>query len=65
MPMMSPRGAKALIIGLGLVALAGFLAWRFVRPLNIFVVSEAFERSVPTDAIPLGAPPRLGAIATT
>jgi hypothetical protein len=52
MSMMSPRGAKALIIGLGLVALAGVLAWRFVRPLNIFVVSEAFERPVPTDAIP-------------
>ena len=32
-----------------LVALAVFLGWRFVRPINIFVVSEAFERPIPTD----------------
>ncbi|NJN39884.1 MAG: hypothetical protein HC807_02095 [Gammaproteobacteria bacterium] len=48
----SRRRAARLSIGLGLVVLALFLAWRFVRPLNIFVVSEAFERPVATDSIP-------------
>lgn len=32
---------KTLILGVALLALAAFLTWRFVRPLNIFVVSEA------------------------
>lgn len=36
--------------------LAVFLAWRFVRPMNIFVVSEAFERPVDSS----GASPTLG-----
>ena len=27
---------------------AVFLAWRFVRPMNIFVVSKAFERPIST-----------------
>ncbi|MFO1363516.1 MAG: multiheme c-type cytochrome [Burkholderiales bacterium] len=31
-----------------LVALAAFLGWRFLRPMNIFVVSAAFERPVDT-----------------
>jgi len=34
-----------------LAALTVFLAWRFVRPMNIFVVSEAFERPVDTSGI--------------
>jgi len=42
-----------LAIGLTLALLALFLAWRFVRPLNIFVVSEAFERPVATETIPV------------
>ena len=29
-----------------------FLAWRFLRPMNIFVVSDAFERPVSTVDIP-------------
>jgi cytochrome c553 len=32
--------------------LAVFLAWRFIRPLNIFVVTEAFERPEDTSEIP-------------
>lgn len=40
-------------IALGLVgAFAGFLAWRSFRPMNIFVVSPAFERPVDTAAAP-------------
>ncbi len=40
----------ALIAGAGLAALVAFLAWRLVRPLNIFVVSGAFERPMDTAA---------------
>jgi len=38
-------------------ALAGLLAWRMLRPLNIFTVSPAFERPLDTRATPavLGA----------
>lgn len=36
------------------LALAVFLAWRFLRPMNIFVVSEAFERPIVTTRIPNG-----------
>lgn len=43
---------KTLIIGVTFIALMAFLAWRMVRPLNIFVVSEAFERPVDTTAAP-------------
>jgi hypothetical protein len=32
--------------------LAVFLAWRLIRPLNIFVVTEAFERPEDTSVIP-------------
>jgi len=40
------------------VLLAVFLGWRMLRPMNIFSVSEAFERPVDTTA----APPSLGAL---
>jgi len=47
---------RALI--LGIVIFAVFLGWRLVRPMNIFVVSEHFERpidtsntSMPTEAL--------------
>lgn len=43
---------KAIVIGIGVLALAAFLGWRFVRPLNIFVVSKSFERPVDTQKIP-------------
>ena len=35
-----------------LLALLVFLGWRFVRPLNIFIVTEAFERPVDTEVLP-------------
>lgn len=41
------RGARMATILIA-VAAAGFLGWRFVRPLNIFVVTEAFERPIAT-----------------
>jgi hypothetical protein len=34
------------------VALLAFLGWRLLRPMNIFVVSEAFERPVVTGSRP-------------
>ncbi len=43
---------KRLVLGVVLAALAVFLLWRFVRSMNIFVVSEAFERPVPTHDVP-------------
>ncbi len=45
---------KTLSATLGLIALVAFLAWRFVRPMNIFIVSEAFERPVESALIPDG-----------
>lgn len=41
-----------------LAVLAVFLAWRFLRPMNIFVVSEAFERPIDTS----GLSPALGTL---
>jgi hypothetical protein len=41
------RGTRTIAV-LVAIAVAGFLVWRFVRPLNIFVVSEAFERPITT-----------------
>ena len=35
-----------------IVLLAVFLAWRFIRPLNIFVVTEAFDLPEDTSIIP-------------
>lgn len=35
-----------------IIALILFLGWRFFRPINIFIVSEAFERPIPTDMVP-------------
>ncbi len=49
---MAIRKKKTLIIGLLLVVLIAFLAWRFFRPMNIFVVSKAFERPVSTADMP-------------
>lgn len=49
---------RTLIIGIGIAIFAAFLGWRLLRPMNIFVVSEHFERpmdtsksSMPTDAL--------------
>jgi hypothetical protein len=51
---------RALIIGI-VIIFAAFLGWRLVRPMNIFVVSEHFERPIdtsksamPTDALRAG-----------
>jgi hypothetical protein len=43
---------KRAIIGIILLATAAFLGWRFLRPMNIFVVGPAFERPVSTAQIP-------------
>ena len=47
---MEPR--KYHILLLLLLILTLFLGWRFIRPMNIFIVSEAFERPVSTDSAP-------------
>ena len=35
-----------------LLGLAVFLVWRFIRPMNIFIVSEAFESTISTTDAP-------------
>lgn len=52
---MTTTRKRALIVGIGVAILAAFLGWRLVRPLNIFVVSEHFER--PMDTSSFSAPP--------
>ncbi len=41
---------KAILLLVLLIVI--FMAWRFIRPLNIFVVTEAFERPEDTSVIP-------------
>ncbi len=41
---------KAILLLVLLLAI--FMAWRFIRPLNIFVITEAFERPEDTSIIP-------------
>jgi len=43
-------GSRILLL-VALAVFATFLAWRFLRPMNIFVVSEAFERPIDTRGI--------------
>jgi hypothetical protein len=43
---------KRLILIAGLLLLIGFLAWRFLRPLNIFVVEDRFAWPVDTGQVP-------------
>jgi hypothetical protein len=50
------RNKKAAVFGIVVVALIAFLVWRLVRPMNIFVVSEAFERPVSTASMPASLP---------
>ena len=50
--MMFVRNKKTVVGGIVLVALITFLAWRLIRPMNVFVVSEAFERPVSTAGMP-------------
>lgn len=40
------------ILLLLMLILAVFLGWRFIRPMNIFIVSETFERPVSTAKVP-------------
>lgn len=51
-----PRSAHRLrttiVMSVVLILLTVFLGWRFLRPMNIFDVSEAFERPIPTDHAP-------------
>lgn len=44
---------KSIVITLSLVVITVFLGWRFVRPMNIFIVSDKFERPVSTAKIPV------------
>ena len=46
------RNSVAIIVAV--IALGVFLAWRFVRPMNIFIVSEAFERPISVKELPAG-----------
>lgn len=50
--MTSGWSRRSIVLTFALVALVAFFAWRFLRPMNIFVVSEAFERPVPTGNVP-------------
>ncbi|GAB1233009.1 multiheme c-type cytochrome [Ferrigenium sp. UT5] len=43
---------KTIVIIVVVIAFTAFLAWRFLRPMNIFVVSEAFERPIPVKQLP-------------
>ncbi|MEJ2133101.1 MAG: multiheme c-type cytochrome, partial [Gammaproteobacteria bacterium] len=43
---------KTVILGIVLLSVAAFLLWRFIRPMNIFVISEAFERPIDTSSMP-------------
>lgn len=43
---------KLIVIGVAVVVVAVFFGWRFLRPMNIFIVSESFERPVSTAQIP-------------
>ncbi len=43
---------STLFVTLLVVAVTVFLGWRFMRPMNIFTVSEAYERPIPTDHAP-------------
>lgn len=47
-----------ILLTVALTVLAVFFAWRFLRPMNIFVVSEAFERPIDTS----GTSPALGSL---
>ncbi|MGC2517879.1 MAG: multiheme c-type cytochrome [Burkholderiales bacterium] len=46
------RKTALIIAGVGVAILAAFLGWRLVRPMNIFVVSESFERPIDTKDLP-------------
>ncbi|MFV1998373.1 MAG: multiheme c-type cytochrome, partial [Acidiferrobacterales bacterium] len=43
---------KFIVIGITVVAITLFFAWRFVRPMNIFTITENFARPVSTARMP-------------
>jgi hypothetical protein len=43
---------RKVIFSLLILAVVVFMGWRFVRPMNIFTVSDAFERPVDTSIVP-------------
>ena len=45
------RSKTAILILIG-VALIALLTWRMLRPMNIFIVSDAFERPIPVTVLP-------------
>jgi len=46
------RRRRTILVVAALAAAGGFLAWRLLRPLNIFTVFPAFERPIDTGAAP-------------
>ncbi len=42
---------SGILLAVAVTVLASLLAWRFLRPMNIFVVSEAFERPIDTRGV--------------
>lgn len=43
---------RKIIFSVLILAILVFLGWRFVRPMNIFTVSDAFEKPVDTSVVP-------------
>ena len=43
---------RKIIFSVFILAALVFLGWRLIRPLNIFIVSDAFERTIDTSNIP-------------
>ena len=54
--MMLIRKKKTVVVGVVLLAVSVFLVWRLIRPMDIFVVSKAFERPVSTAIVPASLP---------
>jgi len=49
---MVKRQKKTIVITIILITVTLFLGWRFFRPMQIFVVSPAFERPIDTSKAP-------------
>lgn len=43
---------KSIIIVTIFIVLVGFLTWRFIRPMNIFVIDDRFAKPVNTSGVP-------------
>ncbi len=44
--------SKRTVAILAILLIGTFVTWRFVRPMNIFVVTKNFERPIPTTIVP-------------